>query len=119
MAAKSPYLLGVSTDKTTEQLNRPIPKVLRLEVAPDLPTVSTSSIQETPWMSYVSPPVKSEWPSVSSKSKKAHLAPEYQFYYGDSTDLAKSKERNKKRTIRVPIDPPQLGAWARGSDRQQ
>jgi hypothetical protein len=112
MAAKSPYLLGIGTDKTAEQLNKPIPKVLRLDHAPDLSTEGSTPAQDVPRMSYISPTIKSEWPSVSSKSKKALPASEYQFYYGDS---ARSSGRNKK-TIRVPMERPRLGAWARGSD---
>lgn len=73
----------------------PIPKVVRID---------EERVEEIPL-------IKSEWPSVSSKSKKAlpvDDSPKYQFYFGEP-----KKRLTKTRTIHVPMDRiPTLGAWA-------
>ena len=72
---------------------------------------------------------ESDWPSVSSNSKRAYHGTqeslyEYQFYYGDLVEGRKKhftrserdtkSVRGKPTTIHVPIDNHEVGAWTKG-----
>lgn len=101
MATKSSYLRGAFSLNAIDEWEKPapIPKVIRVDDR-------QSEI-------ILSDPIKSEWPSVSSKSKKALSAPvKYQFYYGDTKEIQKDRPT---KTIRVPIEhSDDLGAWTKG-----